>query len=200
MSPRLTLCGGLVMATASLLGVSSCQLTRDTAPHAQPATRAATTSRPAPLILAANEGERRVRRVLGGAPLIIKVDRQNGGAPEFMMGYEEIPPGQTIPPHRHPGADEIIFVHRGTGFAHVGDRSAAVGPGATIYIPRMTRITLQNTGAEPLVIVFIFSQPGFEDFLRDTSVPEGQSASPLSRAELDAIRERHRAHAVYERQ
>lgn len=37
--------------------------------------------RPTPLILAPEEGERRIRRTLGGAPLIIKVDRRNGGAP-----------------------------------------------------------------------------------------------------------------------
>jgi mannose-6-phosphate isomerase-like protein (cupin superfamily) len=151
-----------------------------------------------PLILAADEGERRVRRVLGGAPLIIKVDRQTAGAPEFVMAYEALPPGVAIPPHRHPGADEIIFVHSGTGTAELGDKSSAVAAGSTIYIPRLTRITVRNTGTEPLVIVAIFSQPGFEELLRDTSVPEGQPVLPLSSAELAAIRARHLGHVIYE--
>ena len=89
-----------------------------------------------PLILAAEEGERRIRRVMGGALAIIKVDRRNGGSPALMMGYEEIPPGQAIQAHRHPAMDEIVFVHRGTGAAELGDRTASVGPGATIYIPQ----------------------------------------------------------------
>ena len=100
-----------------------------------------------PLILAAREGERRIRRVMGGALAIIKVDRRNGGSPALMMGYEEIPPGQAIQAHRHPAMDEIVFVHRGTGAAELGDRTASVGPGATIYIPQATRVTLRNTGS-----------------------------------------------------
>ena len=114
------------------------------------------------------------------------------------MAYEALPPGVAIPPHRHPGADEIIFVHSGTGTAELGDKSSAVAAGSTIYIPRLTRITVRNTGTVPLVIVAIFSQPGFEELLRDTSVPEGQPVLPLSSAELAAIRARHLGHVIYE--
>lgn len=152
-----------------------------------------------PLILAADQGERLTRRTLGGAPLIIKVDRKTAGAPHFVMAYEALPPGTAIPPHRHPGADEIIFVHSGTGVAELGDKSSAVAAGSTIYIPRLTRITLKNTGKDPLVIVALFDQPGFEDLLRETSVPEGQPVVPLTSAELSAIRARHQAHVIYER-
>jgi len=154
---------------------------------------------PQPLILAADEGERRVRRTLGGAPLIIKIDRQNGAAPEFVMGTEEIPPGQAIPPHHHLDADEIVLIQRGTGTARVGNRVASVKAGATIYIPRHTRITLQNTGNEPLSIAFFFSKPGFDGYLRETSVAEGQVAVPLAPSELAAIRKRYESHVVYER-
>ena len=111
-----------------------------------------------PLILAAAEGERRIRRVMGGALAIIKVDRRNGGSPDLMMGYEEIPPGPA------------------------------------------TRVTLRNTGTEPLAIAYFFSAPGYEEYLRDTSVPDGQSAAPLSPAELATIRERHKRHIVFDPQ
>lgn len=152
-----------------------------------------------PLVLATSEGERRIRRVMGGALAIIKVDRRNGGSPDLMMGYEELPPGQAIQPHRHPGMDEIIFVHRGTGTAALGDRTVSVSAGTTVFIPRATRVTLRNTGTEPLAIAFFFSQPGYEEYLRDTSTPEGQAAPPLSAPELAAIRERHKAHIVFDR-
>jgi len=110
-----------------------------------------------------------------------------------------MPPGAAIPAHRHPGADEIIFVQSGTGVAELGDKSAAVAAGSTIYIPRLTRITLRNTGKEPLVIVALFDKPGFEDYLRETSVPEGQPVVPLTSAEMSAIRARHHDHVIYER-
>lgn len=149
-----------------------------------------------PLILAVGEGERRIRRVMGGALAIIKVDRRNGGSPELMMGYEELPPGQAILAHRHPSMDEIIFVHRGTGTAELGDRKAAVGPGTTVFIPQATRVMLRNTGTEPLAIAFFFSQPGYEEYLRDTSVPDGDASPPLSNPELAVVRERHKKHIV----
>jgi oxalate decarboxylase/phosphoglucose isomerase-like protein (cupin superfamily) len=151
-----------------------------------------------PLILTKEEGERRIRRVMGGALAIIKVDRRNGGSQRLVMGYEEIPPGQAIQAHRHPAMDEIIFVHRGTGAAELGDRSAAVGPGATIYIPQATRVMLRNTGSDALAIAYFFPQPGYEEYLRDTSVLEGQSAPVLSGPELAQIRERHKAHIVFD--
>jgi quercetin dioxygenase-like cupin family protein len=151
-----------------------------------------------PLILAVGDGERRIRRVMGGALAIIKVDRRNGGSPELMMGYEELPPGQAILAHRHPSMDEIIFVHRGTGTAELGDRKAAVGPGTTVFIPQATRVMLRNTGTEPLAIAFFFSQPGYEEYLRDTSVPDGETAPPLSTSELATVRDRHKQHIVFD--
>lgn len=153
-----------------------------------------------PLILARDEGERRIRRVMGGALAIIKVDRRNGGSSGLVMGYEEIPPGQSIQAHRHPAMDEIIFVHSGTGAAELGDGTATVGPGATIYIPQATRVMLRNTGTDSLAIAYFFPQPGYEEYLRDTSVREGQSAPVLSGPELAQIRERHKAHIVFDPQ
>lgn len=157
-----------------------------------------------PLILADSQGERRLHRPPPGAlsnlaaPFILKVDRRNGGAPELVLFTEDIPPGQAIPPHRHPNADEILFIHAGTGVARVGDEDAMVSAGAMIYMPRNTSVRLRNTGSGPLRIVAIFSQPGYEEYMRDISVPEGQAAVPLSVAELTAIRARHRAHVEYE--
>jgi quercetin dioxygenase-like cupin family protein len=165
---------------------------------------ATTINRAEPLILAEGEGERRVRRPRPDAPsaltglLIIKIDPRNGGSREFFMGYEDIAPGRAIPPHFHPHADEILFVHRGNGIASLGSREAPVTAGTTIYIPRNTRVALRNTGSEPLSIAFIFSKPGFEELMRATSVPEGSPAPPLSPGELANIRARYPHYVVYE--
>lgn len=83
------------------------------------------------LILQSGEGERRVRRNAGKGPFIIKVDRQNGGSPDLVMGYEDIAPGAEIQLHRHLVADEILFVHRGSGTASLNGRTARVTAGAT---------------------------------------------------------------------
>lgn len=115
------------------------------------------------------------------------------------MLTEDIPPGQGIAPHRHPHADEIIFIHGGSGLATLAGQQQAVESGATIYMPRNTVVSLRNTGSVPLRIVAIFSQPGYEDYLREISVPEGQTPTPLTVEELSAIRARHRESAVYER-
>ena len=156
---------------------------------------------PRPLVLAVDEGERRVRRFGVSAPkFILKVDRRNGGSGDLVMGYEDLPPGGVIPPHRHLMADEIIFVHRGEGVVQLGDQRTEFGPGATIYIPKDVRVTIRNTGTGLLSIAFIFSKPGFEEYLREMSALEGEPLVPLTEAELTAIRERHRWHTVYEPQ
>ena len=113
---------------------------------------AAGSDRAIPLILSADEGERRVRRTLGGAKLLVKVDHQTALSPEFVMTMEAIPPGQAIPAHVHPSADEIIFVHRGSGAAELGSRSSAISEGTTVYIPRSTRVAVRNTGSQPWLV------------------------------------------------
>lgn len=165
--------------------------------HGEPP-QEATTSSGTPLVLAIDQGERRTWRTPGGGPLILKVDSENGGSPDLVMGYEDLAPGAVIPPHRHLVADEIIFVHRGSGVVEVGDRTEPFEAGATIYIPKDVRVTLRNTGTEPLSIAFFFSKPGFEEFLRDMSVPEGQPVAPLTPEDIGAIMTRHQWHTAFE--
>lgn len=156
---------------------------------------------PTPLVLAIDEGERRLRRPQAAglsSPFIVKVDGRNGGSADMVMGYEDIAPGQAIAPHRHQVADEIIFVHQGTGVVEVDTRVVPFSTGATIFVPKHVRVALRNTGAGPVSIAFVFSKPGFEEYLRDTSVPEGQPVTPLSADERRRIRVHHQWHTVYE--
>jgi quercetin dioxygenase-like cupin family protein len=151
-----------------------------------------------PLVLSLEEGERRVRKWSGSAPkFTIKVDRRNGGSQHLVMGYEDIPVGGSIPPHRHLNADEIVFVHKGSGVVENGSIARAFDTGATIFIPRETRVTIRNTGTEPVSIAFFFSHPGFEEYMRDTSAPEGEAYTPLTPEELATIRKRHSWHADF---
>jgi quercetin dioxygenase-like cupin family protein len=164
--------------------------------NAPPPAAAAVGPRNDGLILQDGEGERRVRRNAGKGPFIIKVDRQNGGSPDLVMGYEDIAPGAEIQLHRHLLADEILFVHRGGGTASLNGRKAHVSAGATIYVPRNVTIGLVNDGTEPLGIMFTFSKPGFEELMRDNSVLEGQPVIPMSAEERARIQAKHRWHTI----
>jgi len=176
-------------AIASIGACLSCN-----APRATPT--AALAARNDGRILQSGEGERRVRRNAGKGPFIIKVDRQNGGSPDLVMGYEDIAPGAEIQLHRHLVADEILFVYRGAGTASLNGRKAHVSAGATIYVPRNVTIGLVNDGTEPLGITFTFSRPGFEELMRDNSVLEGQPVTPMSAEERARIQAKHRWHTI----
>jgi len=157
------------------------------------------------LILQESQGELRVRRPRGnngseGAPsFIIKVDRKYGDSPSFFMGMENIPPGKKIRLHHHPHAEEILFIHRGTGIARLGAREAAVSAGATVYIPRNVSVGLRNTGTEPLSLVFIFPEPdGMAGQMRSGSVAEGEQPTPFTPEELAARNARGSEHIVFD--
>lgn len=91
-------------------------------------------SRATPLILEQSEGERRAWRPIEGAkgwdavpgPFILKVDRRSGGSSHLVFVTEDVPPGAAIDRHRHPGADEIIFLQNGRARVRLGNRTKEV--------------------------------------------------------------------------
>ena len=170
----------------------------------QPAPNPSTSSS-AGLILKASESEVRVRRPGGnngsaGTPsFIIKVDRKYGNSQSFFMGMEDIPPGKKIRLHHHPHAEEILFVHRGTGIVRLGAREVVVGAGATVHIPRNVSVGLRNTGSGPLTLVFIFPEPdGMSGQMRSGSVPEGEKPVTFTPEELAERNARGNEHIVFD--
>ncbi len=63
-------------------------------------------TKPTPLILAANEGEERAFRTRPGVTFTVKIDPRNGGSEHMAVVTEDMAPGDRIPIHRHPHADE----------------------------------------------------------------------------------------------
>jgi hypothetical protein len=49
-------------------------------------------------------------------------------------------------------------------------------------------------------ILFVFSAVGFEEYLRATSVPEGQEVKPFTPDELRKIRQKYQAHIAFKDQ
>ena len=130
-------------------------------------------------------------------PFILKVDRRNGGSSRLVFGTEDLPPGASIDRHRHPGADEILLLQNGRARVSLGDRTTEVHGGATVFIPANTWISVTNIGAEAISCVFVFSAPGFEDFMRAESVLEGRKVTPLTKAEDARIMKEHAGAVIY---
>jgi quercetin dioxygenase-like cupin family protein len=151
------------------------------------------------LILEKQEGERRVHRSAGtstgNAPFILKFDPANGPSQHLVMFTEDLPPGASIPVHKHPECEEILILQTGHSRVHLGTTTREVGPGASVLIPPDTWISVDVVGNEPVSLIAIFSQPGFEQYMRAISVQEGEPNTPISKTELKSIREHH-DHAV----
>src|SRR6202140_5158873 len=165
-----------------------------------PAPQLTNATKPTPLILEKNEGERRVVRGWPGHPepgeaFILKIDPKNGGSSRLVLLTADLAPGKEIEAHKHPEADEILFLQTGTARVHLGDSTRVVHAGATVFIPANTWISVENIGNDAISLAAIFSAPGFQDFKRDGSVLEGEKNVPLSQAENDAIEKKH-SHAV----
>jgi quercetin dioxygenase-like cupin family protein len=167
-----------------------------------PTPQATNVTKVTPLILEKNEGERRVVRGWPGHPqpgetFILKVDPKNGGSSQLVFFTAEIGPGGEISAHKHPGADEILFLRTGTARVHLGDAVREVHAGATIFIPANTWIAVSNIGSEAISLECVFSAPGFEEFMRDGSVREGEKNVPMTEAEDAASQKRHSHDVVY---
>ena len=171
---------------------------------APPATKTlgADVTQATPLILEKNEGERRVVRGWPGHPdpgesFILKVDPTNGGSSHLVFLTAELAPKGEISAHKHPGFDEILFLHTGTARVHLGDSERVVHAGATVYIPAGTWISVSNIGEEVISFEAIFSAPGFEEFMREGSVREGEKNVPLTPAEDEASQKKHMHDVIY---
>ena len=158
-------------------------------------TRAKAGAKSTGLVLQADEGERMVRR--WGLPMTIKVDPANGGSKHLVVGTEDVPPGKTIPVHKHSHCDELVILLQGKGTAALGDKRREVSAGAMIFIPQDEWVGLENTGQETIRVVFVFSELGFDKYLRATSVPEGQEVEPFSPSELTEVRRKFRAYITF---
>lgn len=154
-----------------------------------------------PLILEKGDGEHRVRRPretpIPTGQFTIKIDRKNGGSQKMWLGTEEIPPGGLIAKHKHLGQDEILLIQTGSAHVWLGAQERDVHAGAIVFIPSDTWVGLKNTGTENINLAFVFSDPGYEEFMRCTSVPAGDSSSAMVlRDELGECQ--HKGHVMYE--
>lgn len=139
-----------------------------------------------PLLLEKSEGELRTRRIHTDASVpassqfILKVSPKNNGSEHLVAGTEVLPPGATLPKHRHLIQDEIVLIHTGTAHVWLGNQERDLHAGGLVFIPANTWISAKNIGSEPISLTFVFSEPGFEGTMRCNSVPAGETPTPIS--------------------
>jgi quercetin dioxygenase-like cupin family protein len=151
-----------------------------------------------PLLLEKDEGERRIWREPPPGDFILKVSPRNNGSQHLVMGTEDMHPGDEFPLHQHLGQDEILYVVQGTVHAHVGDQERDLHAGATVFIPALTWVNVKNAGTETASVVFVFSAPGFENYMRCDSVLPNEKLTPLSPEQMKACE--HKGHVIYKDQ
>lgn len=166
----------------------------------EPGPSSAPLAEPKVVVLAEDEGEKRVRRPREGVEIptsefILKITPQNSGSQHLVLGTETIPPSGVIPKHQHLEQDEILILQTGSARVTLNDKDYDVKAGGTVFFPARTWVSLKNTGTEPIKLIFFFSAPGFEDYMRCTSTPAGEEGAKLTRAELQACA--HKGHVEY---
>jgi quercetin dioxygenase-like cupin family protein len=186
------------MRTIWILGASTIALGAYSSGHQAAVGGAAAIAKPTPLKVANSEGERREFRTRPGTYFTLKVDPKNGGSEHMTVVAEDMAPGDRIPTHRHPNADELIIIHTGTARVTLGDNVQEAQAGAIVFIPAGTWIGVENIGKGHLISTGVFSAPGYEEYLRAISVPAGQPNTPLSKTELEEIRKKHLHDAIYQ--
>ena len=168
-----------------------------------PAITAAPDREAKPVVLQKDEGEPRTRRPREevsspASEFLLKIGPKTSGSKHLLLFTEEIPSGAAIPKHKHHAQEEILLIETGTAHVWLGDKEYDAEPGALVFIPAETWISLRNTGKENIHLVAVWNEPGFEEMLLCGSVPKGQKGELLSRdgvkdcyrhgdAELEAV-------------
>jgi mannose-6-phosphate isomerase-like protein (cupin superfamily) len=138
-----------------------------------------------PLVLQKNDGQLRTRRPREGvaspsSDFLLKIGPKTSGSKHLLLFTEEIPPGAVIPKHKHHTEEEILLIQTGGAHVWLGDKEYDAQPGALVFIPAETWISLKNTGTENISLVAIWNEPGFEEMLLCGSVAKGQVGEFIS--------------------
>jgi oxalate decarboxylase/phosphoglucose isomerase-like protein (cupin superfamily) len=80
--------------------------------------------------------------------------RDTVGTEHSVFGITVFPPGAKHDIHRHPNAEEWEYLVSGHGIARVGDADVELGPGEVVFVPRNDYHGFENTGDEPVFMLW----------------------------------------------
>jgi quercetin dioxygenase-like cupin family protein len=117
------------------------------------------------IILRPADGER-VPPFQDGRTMLLKIGPSLTGSQELFIATEEMPPGTSIPLHRHERHEEALFLHRGHVTVTLGTRRVLAEAGTLVYIPAATWTGVENTGRDTASVVGIFAEGEVEPCFR----------------------------------
>ncbi len=91
--------------------------------------------------------------------------------PGLAMGYQTIAPGGRVREHSHGDQVELQICFRGRGRVVVDGASHPLDPGTACFLGHDVRHELINEGTDDLVMLWVISPPGLEDFFRAIGRP-----------------------------
>ena len=138
-------------------------------------------------VLGIDEGE--ILENSRGRTTIIKVSPETG-ARDLAWMSSDMPPGSNILVHRHDRAEEILFVHKGSGTVILGDERLEVEEGSTIFVPPGTWHGMDNPD-DHVHIVFVVSPSGLENFFRGMYWHPGEEPKQLTPEQISEIAQKH---------
>jgi quercetin dioxygenase-like cupin family protein len=128
---------------------------------------------PVPIVRAAGEGDK--QSFFGGGLHTWKLMAEDTGGALFL--FEDVmTEGKTTPLHRHPEADEIVYVLEGEILIHVDGEESRVGAGGMSFTPRGVphAFVVVSEGARMLSL----QTPGIgQGFYRGASEPTSGATS-----------------------
>lgn len=87
------------------------------------------------------------------------VGPEDGKCHNMILGVVTFPTGSDPGTHKHENEEEIIYVISGCGETRVGDQTYRLEPGTAVFTEPGIEHGVKNTGAEPLVLLSVFSPP-----------------------------------------
>ena len=121
----------------------------------------------------------------------VKLRPEETGFDALSMGYQTVAPGGRVRAHSHDAQVEIQICFRGTGIVIADGVRHALVPGTPCFLGRDVVHEIVNEGDDDLLLIWVISPPGLEDFFASIGRPrhEGEQApAPFDRsAEVAAI-------------
>jgi mannose-6-phosphate isomerase-like protein (cupin superfamily) len=131
-----------------------------------------------PAVTRAGQGE--ARWWLGSLTEILLEAGDTAGALSVLQVTD--PPDSAAPLHVHDREDETFVILEGSAVFEVGDARIEAGPGDVVFGPRGVPHRY-STGPEGCRLLFLMTPGGFEDLVREMSVPAAERTLPPPTAE-----------------
>jgi quercetin dioxygenase-like cupin family protein len=93
------------------------------------------------------------------------------GFEALAMGYQTIAPGCRVREHSHGDQVELQICFRGAGHVVVDGVSHPLAPGTACLLGYDVKHEIHNDGPDDLVMLWVITPPGLEDFFRAIGRP-----------------------------